>query len=31
VNAEIMKSFLISLGFDIDGAGAAKFDATVAG
>jgi hypothetical protein len=26
-----MKSFLISLGFDIDGAGAAKFDATVAG
>ncbi|MHB9326784.1 transglycosylase SLT domain-containing protein [Phytobacter ursingii] len=31
MNAEIMKSFLISLGFDIDGAGAAKFDATVAG
>lgn len=31
VNAEIMKSFLISLGFDIDGAGAAKFDATVVG
>lgn len=31
MNSEIMKSFLISLGFDIDGAGAAKFDATVAG
>lgn len=31
MNAEIMKSFLISLGFDIDGAGAAKFDATVVG
>lgn len=31
MNAEIMKSFLISLGFDIDGASAAKFDATVAG
>lgn len=31
MNAEIMKSFLISLGFDIDGAGAAKFDATIVG
>ncbi|QZN96390.1 transglycosylase SLT domain-containing protein [Symbiopectobacterium purcellii] len=31
MNAEIMKSFLISLGFDIDDAGAAKFDATIVG
>ena len=31
MNAEIIKSFLVSLGFDVDGAGAAKFDATIAG
>ncbi|GJL36013.1 hypothetical protein TUM17576_28330 [Enterobacter hormaechei] len=29
MNAEILKSFLVSLGFDVDGAGAAKFEATV--
>ncbi|HFR3118985.1 TPA: lytic transglycosylase domain-containing protein [Enterobacter roggenkampii] len=31
VNAEVIKSFLVSLGFDVDGAGAAKFDATIVG
>lgn len=31
MNAEIIKSFLVSLGFDVDGAGAAKFDATIVG
>ena len=31
MNAEVIKSFLVSLGFDIDGAGAAKFDATIVG
>ncbi|MEH0867920.1 lytic transglycosylase domain-containing protein [Phytobacter diazotrophicus] len=31
MNTETIKSFLISLGFDIDGAGAAKFDATILG
>ncbi|EPT4022336.1 hypothetical protein ACVQMG_000495 [Enterobacter roggenkampii] len=29
MNAETIKSFLVSLGFDVDGAGAAKFDATL--
>lgn len=31
MNAEVIKSFLVSLGFDVDGAGAAKFDATIVG
>ena len=31
MNTETLKSFLISLGFDIDGAGAAKFEATIFG
>lgn len=29
MNAETIKSFLVSLGFDVDGAGAAKFDAVL--
>lgn len=31
MNAETLKDFLISLGFDVDSAGAAKFDSVVAG
>ncbi|TDT01687.1 transglycosylase SLT domain-containing protein [Erwinia rhapontici] len=31
MNAETIKSFLVSLGFDIDDAGARKFDATIVG
>lgn len=31
MNAEVIKSYLVSLGFDVDGAGAAKFDATIVG
>ncbi|MFH7191476.1 hypothetical protein ACHWGL_31745, partial [Klebsiella pneumoniae] len=31
MNAETLKDFLISLGFNVDEAGAKKFDAVVAG
>ncbi|HDS9627495.1 hypothetical protein UXP21_23695, partial [Enterobacter kobei] len=31
MNAETIKDFLVSLGFDIDEAGASKFDSVLAG
>ena len=30
-NVDTIKSFLVSLGFDVDGAGQARFEATIKG